>query len=242
MEGCVLSSRIAPYRKRRSQIKVQIHAIVIGTTRLGPGYRAGIWFQGCPFRCPGCIAPDTLETDAGIAMDVGEIIRAIAADSRIDGVTCSGGEPFAQPQALTTILRDLRNSQRGVIVFSGYKLEYLRQRGASEPAISDALGLVDVLIDGVYIQDRNSSDMQMRGSDNQRIHFLTDRYANDRSYFETYNRETFEIRPTISGETMLIGVPTRQASTLWTILGTTNEIEELQNERTKMHRRYDPSE
>ena len=172
-------------------------------------------------------------------MDVGEIIRAIEADSRIEGITCSGGEPFAQPQALTAILRGLRNSQRGVIVFSGYKLAYLRQRGASEPAIADALEQIDVLIDGVYIQERNSSDLRMRGSDNQRIHFLTDRYASDRSYFQTYNRETFEIRPTISGETMLIGVPTRQASELWTILGTT---EEIQNERTKMQRRYDQSE
>ena len=214
---------------------------MIGTTRLGPGYRAGIWFQGCPFRCPGCIAPDTLETDSGIAMDVGEIIQAIEADSRIEGITCSGGEPFAQPQALTAILRGLQNSQHGVIVFSGYKLAYLRQRGASESAIADALAQIDVLIDGVYIQERNSSDMQMRGSDNQRIHFLTDRYANDRSYFETYNREAFEIRPTVSGETMLIGVPTRQASALWTILGTTNEPEEIQNERTKMQRRYDQS-
>ncbi len=157
-------------------------------------------------------------------MDVGEIIRAIKADSHIEGITCSGGEPFAQPQALTAILKGLRNSQRGVIVFSGYKLEYLRQRRATEPAIAHALAQIDVLIDGVYIQDRNSSNMQMRGSDNQRIHFLTDRYANDRSYFETYNREAFEIRPTVSGEAMLIGVPTRQASELWTILGATNEL------------------
>ena len=109
-------------------------------------------------------------------------------------------------------------------MFSGYKLEYLRQRGTSEPAIADALKQVDVLIDGVYLQERNSSDMQMRGSDNQRIHYLTDRYANEQSYFETYNREAFEIRPTVSGETMLIGVPTRRASELWTILGATNEL------------------
>ena len=194
---------------------------MIGTKRLGPGYRAGIWFQGCPFQCPGCIAPDTLEIEAGIAMDTGEIIQAIEADSCIEGITCSGGEPFAQPHALTAILKGLRNPQRGVIVFSGYKLEYLRQRGASEPAIADALKQIDVLIDGVYIQERNSGNMKMRGSDNQRIHFLTDRYANERSYFKTYNREAFEIRPTVSGETMLVGVPTQRASELWTILGAT---------------------
>ena len=156
-------------------------------------------------------------------MEVEEIIRAIGADGGIEGITCSGGEPFAQPQALAAILGGLRNSQCGVIVFSGYRLEYLRQRGASEPAIADALGLVDVLIDGIYVENRNTSYTQMRGSDNQRIHFLTDRYEAERSYFETYNREAFEIRPTISGEAMLIGVPTQRASALWTILGATNQ-------------------
>eukprot|EP01031_Cornospumella_fuschlensis_P012437 gene12437-15196_t len=27
---------------------------------LGPGLRAVIWVQGCPFRCSGCVAPETL--------------------------------------------------------------------------------------------------------------------------------------------------------------------------------------
>ena len=94
-------------------IKAQIHAIVVGTTRLGPGYRAGIWLQGCPFRCPGCIAPGTLASDAGAAMDVSEVVRIIAQDSRIDGVTCSGGEPFAQAGALAAILFGRTGVQAG---------------------------------------------------------------------------------------------------------------------------------
>ena len=28
-------------------------------TTLGPGRRAGIWFQGCTIRCPGCMSVDT---------------------------------------------------------------------------------------------------------------------------------------------------------------------------------------
>ena len=154
-------------------------------------------------------------------MDVGEIVREIRDDSRIEGVTCSGGEPFAQAEALAAILRGVRSSQCGTIVFSGYRLEYLRQRAAREPAIAEALGLIDVLIDGVYMEERNNSHLRMRGSDNQRIHFLTDRYMNDKAYFETYDRESFEVQPTISGETMLVGVPSRRVSEVWTILGPT---------------------
>ena len=202
-------------------MKTWIHAIVMGTTRLGPGYRAGIWFQGCPFRCSGCIAPDTLPPEAGVVMDTEEIVQTIKADSRINGVTCSGGEPFAQAEALDALLRGVQSTQCGTIVFSGYRLEYLRQRSVHAPAFADALGLIDVLIDGVYMEERNNSQMQMRGSDNQRIHFLTDRYMNDKTYFETYDRESFEMQPTISGETMLVGVPSRRVSEVWTILGPT---------------------
>ena len=59
----------------------------------------------------------------------------------------------------------------------------------------------------------------MRGSNNQRMHFLTRRYVADRAYFDDYDRARFEIRPTISGEDMLIGVPTRGAGKVWRILG-----------------------
>ena len=204
-------------------MNARIHAIVTGTTRLGPGHRAAIWFQGCPFQCSGCLAPGTLAVGAGTVMSVEEIIGTIDADGRIDGITCSGGEPFAQPRALAAILGGLRDTRRGVIVFSGYTLEHLWQRGASEPAVADALGLIDVLIDGAYRSERNDDGRQMRGSDNQRIHFLTGRYVSEREYFEVYNREMFEIRPTISGEAMLIGVPTRRTSEIWTILGAGNQ-------------------
>ena len=208
--------------KRAPQIEARIHALVVGTTRLGPGYRAGVWFQGCPFRCRGCIAPDTLRFDGGVTMEVGEIIGAIEADCRIDGVTCSGGEPFAQPEALASLLAGVRD-RCGIIVFSGYRLEHLRSRGTRHRAVAAALRLIDVLIDGVYVEERNNSHTQMSGSDNQRIHFLTDRYADDR-YFETYDRASFEVLPTVSGEAMLIGIPTRQSSDVWEILGTTTGL------------------
>ena len=91
-----------------------------------------------------------------------------------------------------------------------------------DSAVADALRLIDVLIDGVYVESRNNGHLGMHGSDNQRVHHLTDRYKGE-SYFETYDRDRFEMRPAISGETMLVGVPSRRASDLWTILGPTTE-------------------
>src|SRR5262249_36419180 len=37
-------------------------------TVLGPGTRAVLWVQGCPLRCPGCVAPETLPFAGGTAV------------------------------------------------------------------------------------------------------------------------------------------------------------------------------
>ena len=204
----------------RDEGEARIHAVLVGATRLGPGRRAVVWFQGCPFRCRGCITPDALSFDGGTVMDVEEVVRGINTRGGIDGVTCSGGEPFAQPEALAAILHGTRRLRLGSIVFSGYELDCLRRLGSRRPAVADALALVDVLIDGVYIEAANVSKTGLRGSDNQRIHFLTDRGRSELDYFSTYDRGAFEILPTTAGEAMLVGVPNRRAGSVWQILGT----------------------
>ena len=154
-------------------------------------------------------------------MDVVEVIREIERDGDLDGVTCSGGEPFAQPEALAAILHATLPVRYGNVVFSGYRLEHLRDLGSRDASVAKALALIDVLIDGIYIDERNHGDARMRGSENQRIHYLTDRGREQRAYFDAYDRESFEIRPTVTGESMLIGVPSRRAGALWDVLGAT---------------------
>ncbi|MGM0485885.1 MAG: 4Fe-4S cluster-binding domain-containing protein [Planctomycetota bacterium] len=39
-------------------------------TVLGPRKQSVLWFQGCPFRCPGCIAPETQRFRGGQDVDV----------------------------------------------------------------------------------------------------------------------------------------------------------------------------
>ena len=37
---------------------LNVAAVCQATRALGPGLRAVVWVQGCPCRCPGCVAPD----------------------------------------------------------------------------------------------------------------------------------------------------------------------------------------
>jgi anaerobic ribonucleoside-triphosphate reductase activating protein len=143
-------------------------------TVLGPGTRAVLWVQGCPLRCPGCVAAETLPFAGGTAVAVADLARELAALPDVEGVTLSGGEPTSQSAALcnlidrTRALRDL-----SFLSYSGFTLEHLRRRGT--PAQHELLRRLDVLIDGPYVEARHT-DLRWRGSDNQRVHFLSDRY------------------------------------------------------------------
>lgn len=140
---------------------------------LGPGVRAVLWVQGCPFRCPGCVAPETLPFVGGQVVAVADLARQLVALSDIDGLTFSGGEPMAQAVALADLVDSVRRMRDlSVFCYTGYTLEALRLGDSGQRRL---LERIDVLVDGPYIAERHT-DRRWRGSENQRVHFLTDRY------------------------------------------------------------------
>jgi len=152
---------------------LNIHAMLPVSQTNGPGKRAVIWFQGCPLRCHGCFNPQTHDTAPRQLMTPEQLWEWVSNIADIEGITLSGGEPLAQAKPLVDFLRLVRqNSNLSVILYSGYTLEQIRQLPHGE----EVLALVDVLIDGPFEQDKPAND-GIRGSTNQRIHFLTDRYS-----------------------------------------------------------------
>jgi len=150
----------------------RLHAVEFASRANGPGLRAVVWFQGCTLACPGCFNPRTHDPGGGYEMDIRSLAEALAASRAIEGVSVSGGEPFQQPEALADLVRRLRATPLGILIFSGYTLERIRTipRG---PAILDC---IDVLVAGPYIQALHSGQ-GLVGSANQRIHLLTGRYT-----------------------------------------------------------------
>jgi len=75
----------------------------------GPGMRCVIFFQGCPLRCLYCQNPDTQSFEGGREMTLVELMRSIERTRPYfgpeGGVTLSGGEPLAQPQAVAELLK-----------------------------------------------------------------------------------------------------------------------------------------
>jgi len=145
------------------------------TAVLGPGMRAVIWVQGCPFGCPGCIVPESWAEDGGQAYGVEELAAWLLALDGIEGLTLSGGEPMKQPAALCAFI-DIVRARRdlGVMCYTGYRHGDLQHRGSEwQRAL---LARTDLLIDGPYIQSRHA-DLLWRGSDNQRLIDLSGRYS-----------------------------------------------------------------
>lgn len=135
----------------------------------GPGFRYVIFTQGCPHHCPGCHNPQTHDFAGGKVADIPAILAEIQSDPLLQGVTFSGGEPFCQPAPLCAIARAVKGMGKDLVVYSGYTLEQLLERGKEDPAVLELLHLCDTLIDGPYIQAQRDLTLRYRGSANQRV-------------------------------------------------------------------------
>ncbi|MDO8463240.1 MAG: 4Fe-4S single cluster domain-containing protein [bacterium] len=154
------------------------------TRAMGPGLRACLWMRGCPFRCRGCATPelqafarDGRGSEQHTVAQVSAWIDRAKAEHGIDGVSFSGGDPFAQAPALVEIARHARVRGLSTLAWSGYTLRELRSEHAPVGAQA-LLEQLDVLIDGRFVQRLAAGD-PLRGSSNQRMHLLTGRHTLD---------------------------------------------------------------
>jgi anaerobic ribonucleoside-triphosphate reductase activating protein len=135
-------------------------------TALGPGRRLGLWFQGCPLACAGCLARDTWAAGGGGDVPEDDLLRRWRAAllDGADGMTVSGGEPLAQPAALGSLLRaaagirDELGADADLLVYTGYD--------AAEIADASPLDAADAVITGRYDVTRPTR-LIWRGSSNQ---------------------------------------------------------------------------
>lgn len=87
---------------------------------LGPGERVCVWTQGCDKRCKGCISPE-LWPFSGKEIDeniLANVIIQVAQKGNCNGITISGGDPFAQPKPLLKLLKLLRDKVDDILVYN----------------------------------------------------------------------------------------------------------------------------
>ena len=137
----------------------------------GPGIRYSIYTTGCNHHCKGCHNPETWDVTKGTPYQkmLPEIIKDIKANPLITGITFSGGDPFLFPYDLYCMLLELKKEfpEKNIWLYTGYTLKELKDLAFNgEPFILLALGLIDTLVDGPFIEELKI-DGEFRGSSNQ---------------------------------------------------------------------------
>ena len=143
----------------------------------GEGVRVTLFVSGCTNHCKNCFQPQTWDFDYGkpfTAETEAELLRLLA-PRYIRGLTLLGGEPFEpeNQRALLPFLRRLRRElpEKTVWAFTGFTWEELHTEG-SHPrceVTDELLSLIDVLVDGRYVEELKDIGLRFRGSGNQRL-------------------------------------------------------------------------
>ena len=143
----------------------------------GPGLRYALWVQGCDIDCPGCCNQELLPFVRRQVMSSSDIsleIEQARENYGIEGVTFLGGEPAYQAKGLAEVAAFCQSQRLSVMVFTGFRLEQLRQRNL--PGVEQLLSHTDVLVDGPFVAAQRDSSRNWVGSENQRFHYLSQRY------------------------------------------------------------------
>ena len=186
-------------------MNLMLYMTVYATEVLGPYKRYTLWVQGCNKRCKGCISPDAQPLDGGYSVDVEVIAAEILDQSEIEGITISGGEPFLQQTALCHLIDVVRDAKDlGVILYTGLTYE--------DVADTELARRCDLIIDGEYIEELND-DRSLRGSSNQRVICLTDRYKDVINQYYGLQGRKVEFIPK-EDRIQMVGIPSKNLSSI----------------------------
>ena len=142
----------------------------------GVGVRTVLFVSGCTHHCKGCFQPETWNFDYGeryTKETEDEIIESLRPDY-VDGITLLGGEPFEpeNQRELVKLLRRIKKElpQKTVWSFSWYTYEELTgdSRAVCE-VTNEMLSMLDVLVDGEFVEAKRNISLRFRGSENQRL-------------------------------------------------------------------------
>lgn len=146
----------------------------------GPGIRVSLFVSGCTHACKGCFNSEAWDFCYGQEFTPEteeEIIKALAPEY-IRGFSVLGGEPM-EPQNRETVLELLKKvraayPEKDIWCYTGYDYEkdllrWVREERFSSSPVAELLSLIDVLVDGEFVEEKKNLRLAFRGSENQRL-------------------------------------------------------------------------
>jgi len=143
----------------------------------GEGVRISLFVSGCTHHCKGCFNAETWDFNYGkpFTTEVEEQLLSDLKPGYIAGLTLLGGEPFepVNQRALIGFVRKVREQlpEKTIWCYSGYTYDKdLIPGGKAYCECTDELiSMLDVLVDGEFVEELKDIRLTFRGSSNQRI-------------------------------------------------------------------------
>lgn len=143
----------------------------------GTGCRTVLFVSGCRHHCEGCFQPQTWDFGYGEPFDAKvqqELLDSLAPDY-VSGLTLLGGEPFEEEnqRELVPFVGKVRElyPKKNIWAYTGYVYDKdLVEGGRKHTEDTDELlSMIDILVDGPFVQAQKDITLKFRGSRNQRI-------------------------------------------------------------------------
>ncbi len=163
----------------------------------GEGVRVTLFVSGCTNCCKGCFQPETWDFSYGkpFTQDTeNEIIKALE-PPYINGLTLLGGDPF-EPRNQRDLLPFVKKVRalypnKTIWAFSGFTYEELKADGSycRCDETDELLKLIDILVDGRFVEELKDISLVFRGSSNQRIIDLNETRQTGEIVIANYDRK-----------------------------------------------------
>lgn len=144
----------------------------------GVGVRVTLFVSGCTHHCKNCFQPETWSFDYGepFTPEAEDKLMEELTPYFIDGLTLLGGEPFepVNQRGLLPFLKRVKAAlpEKTIWCYSGYTWEELTGQVESRArceCTDELLSLLDVLVDGEFVEELHDITLRFRGSSNQRL-------------------------------------------------------------------------
>ena len=153
-----------------AESRLRLYAIESEALIYGPGKRFVVWVQGCTLGCKGCWNKETWNPNLGEWKTHDWIIEQIQASPDVEGVTFLGGEPLQQAESLLPLIERIRDMDLSIFLYTGYTPEEFND------TMQACFNLADIAVTGRYVEEQRNTGLRWRGSENQIVHFNTERY------------------------------------------------------------------
>lgn len=133
----------------------------------GDGLRTVLWVAGCSHGCKNCHNPITWDICGGLPFDEAakEEIFAELRQDYVSGITFSGGDPLhlQNRDEVGALIEEIREKfpKKTIWVYTGYSWDEVKDL--------PYLKLVDVLVDGEFVEELKDTTLHWKGSSNQNV-------------------------------------------------------------------------